>query len=239
MTDFKENVESFAERLIKLVLPSFRSHFSLAGGVFKSLHSKKKIRDLDLWPHSEADRKLLITELIANGAEIEQETLFNTLLKLKIEGCDTAIDLFGNAPIIKIEVTKKCRSTLKECLEDFDLVLSCVGVEFADNKLIGSFVNDLVFEDITERQISLIPDWKMHKYNLISLSRLIKYSKELDYSVAESARERICNRFSNADVYEREELLKNAEISHEEFQMLLKKCRIYSDNSQGSTVRNS
>ena len=88
--DFKENVESLAGRLIKLVLPSFRSHFSLAGGFYKFLLSKKKIRDLDLWPHSEADRKLLITELVANGAEIEQETLFNTLLKLKIEACDGA-----------------------------------------------------------------------------------------------------------------------------------------------------
>ena len=47
--------------------------------------SKKKIRDLDLWPHLDTDRKLLITELVANGAEIEQETLFNTLLKFKIE----------------------------------------------------------------------------------------------------------------------------------------------------------
>ena len=140
--------------------------------------------------------------------------------------CDTAIDLFvfENATILNIEVTKKCRSTLKDCLEDFDLVLSCVGVEFADNKLIGSLVHDLVLEDITARHISLIPEWKIHKYNLVSLSRLIKYSKELDYSVAESARERICNRYSNADVYEREELLKNAEISHEEFETLLKKC---------------
>ena len=83
--NFKENLESLAQRLIMLVLPSFRSHFCLAGGFYKFLLTKKKIRDLDLWPHSDTDRKLLITELVANGAEIEQETLFNTLLKFKIE----------------------------------------------------------------------------------------------------------------------------------------------------------
>ena len=115
-------------------------------------------------------------------------------------------------------------STLIDCLEEFDLVLSCVGVEFADNKLMGSLIHELVFEDINTKQISLLPDWKMHKYNLISLSRLIKYSNELNYSVAKSAREKIWNRYSNADVYEREELLKNAEISYEEFDTLLKKC---------------
>lgn len=160
------------------------SHFCLAGGCFKSLIHNKDPNDIDLWPVSESERINLIDELVSQGAEIVSEGEFNTVIQRPSFNVLTESTKIGTMDrCLKIEVTKKCPSSLEICLANFDLVLSCVGVEFHAGRIVKSHIHSDVANDVANREVNLVKTLKLHKYNLLSLKRLYRYANELEFLV--------------------------------------------------------
>ena len=211
----RTSVEQFSKYLISLILPeTFASHFCLAGGCFKSLIHSKDPNDIDLWPVSESDRLKLIDELVSQGGDILSEGEFNTVFRQPLFN-----DLTESPKIettnrcLKIEVTKKCPSSLELCLANFDLVLSCVGVEFDSGKIVQSHIHSDVARDVVNREVNLVKSLKRHKYNLLSLKRLHRYANELGYSVPSTTIDYLWQvTFMHASEEERKDLLQAAHI---------------------------
>ena len=181
----RTRVENFSKYLISLILPeTFTSHFCLAGGCFKTLIHNKHPNDIDLWPVSESDRIKLIVELVYQGGKIVSEGEFNTVIRQPSFNDLTACPKIETMDrCLKIEVTKKCPSSLEVCLAEFDLVLSCIGVEFHAGRIVKSHIHSDVERDVANREVNLVKILKLHKYNLLSLKRLHRYANELEFSV--------------------------------------------------------
>ena len=119
---------------------------------------------------------------------------------------------YNNFP--RIEVTKKCPSSLEKCLAEFDLVLSCIGVELCKGKILKSIIHPEVQKDIANREVNLIKEWKLHNYNLLSLNRLHRYANELNFSVPQSTLDFLwATAYFNRSEKEKNDLLQSANLS--------------------------
>ena len=194
------NVEQFAMDLIRKILPeSYNSHFCVAGGCFKSLIHQKEPNDIDLWPASESDRVLLIQEIVNHGGYIEDDGEFNTCIQRE------------GSP--KIEVTKKCPPSIDACLSHFDLVLSCIGVEFDSGAPVDSHVHYQVQKDIERKVVNVVDRIEPHKYNLLTLNRLKYYSEELGFTIPARTIDHLWRHaYSSASISERNDLLECANM---------------------------
>ena len=119
---------------------------------------------------------------------------------------------YSNIP--RIEVTKKCPPSLENCLAEFDLVLSCIGVELCQGKIIKSLIHPDVQKDIATRKVNLIKELKLHDYNLLSLNRLHRYANELNFSVPQSTLDFLwATAYFNRSEKEKNDLLQSANLS--------------------------
>ena len=122
----------------------------------------------------------------------------------------------------KVEVTRKCPSSLEKCLAEFDLVLSCIGVEFWKGNLIQTSIHPEVKQDIINREVNIVKGLKLHKYNLLSLNRLHRYAAELDYSVPKRTIEFLwVSTYFNKSETEKRDMLQSASLCLEDVPMII------------------
>ena len=121
-----------------------------------------------------------------------------------------------------VEVTRKCPSSLEKCLAEFDLVLSCIGVEFWEGNLIQTSIHPEVKQDIINREVNMVKGLKLHKYNLLSLNRLYRYAEELDFSVQKSTIDLLwTSTYFNKSEIEKCEMLKSASLSQDDVPIII------------------
>ena len=130
-------------------------------------------------------------ENTVNESQVQSQTLLNT--SGASENCRNLKRLEGIVICSKIEVTTKCPPSLEECLAEFDLVLSYIGVEFCKGKIIQTYIHPNVQKDIyiskpsdiliINKEVNMVKEIKLHRYNLLSLHRLHRYASELSFYV--------------------------------------------------------
>ena len=120
-------------------------------------------------------------ENIVNESQVQSQRLVNT--SRISQNCRNVKGLEGIVICSKIEVTKKCPPSLEECLAEFDLVLSYIGVEFCKGKIIKTHIHPNVQKDIINKEVNMVKELKLHRYNLLSLHRLHRYASELSFYV--------------------------------------------------------
>ena len=118
---------------------------------------------------------------IVNESQVQSQTLVNT--SGTSDNCRNSKRLEGIVICSKIEVTTKCPPSLEECLAEFDLVLSYIGVEFCKGKIIQTYIHPNVQKDIINKEVNMVKELKLHRYNLLSLHRLHRYALELSFYV--------------------------------------------------------
>ena len=164
------DVIEFARREIAMTVGlQCPARFFLAGGAFKTLLTGQPPRDLDLWAPSVQDREALISTLNDRGALRLSDRLFAD-----------AFEIAGRV----IEVPKKIGpTTLEERLARFDIALSAVGVEHCPEDQWSAVVHPLAHASVQSCQILLLKPLVNWKYALVTLERMRRYAKELDYLV--------------------------------------------------------
>jgi len=194
-----ESVVDFARKQISAILPtSFRGRFSLAGGCFKTLLHGRPPNDLDLWPASASDRDSLLQALQNHGAEVVCKSEFNTLLRHPAK--------------VMIEVTIKCPPSVQACVAEFDLQLSCIGVEYADGDIIDSYIFPDVDSGVTACEVRTVPRLSSMPYRLGTLKRLQHYADELAFSVPPDAIAAVWRAYAEASPDDQRAMLQLADM---------------------------
>lgn len=149
--------------------------------------------DRDLWnflyhlkDSSDTDKKL------PHNDDVEFEVVDPNCLgshQVEARGSHSIIERFSNGQdrtegmFVRVEVTKKCPSSLADCLREFDLVLSRVGAECVGVTPILTAIGGGVRGDLSRKQVRVVDDLMKHRYNLLTLKRLERYSEELGFEV--------------------------------------------------------
>ena len=220
-----ENVKVFALEIVRKILPaSYDCHFYLAGGCFKSMITKKEPNNIDLWAASEDDRTRLIRQL--GGA----------CLICDDGGYHPTVVLKTGLP--KINVYFNYPSSLDICLSHFDLVMSCIGVEFDSGKLIDSHVHFEANDDAQNKIVRVVRRINPHKDNLLTLMRMLRYADELSYVVIpETIKCLWRNTYVSATLEKRRELLFSSRLSSEDVPFEYEINRIWKEGSPSETCR--
>lgn len=198
-------VRGFAkEHLTKLLPNGFQGRFFLAGGCFKSLIHGKAPNDLDLWPASLNDRRLLLESLICQGSVvIEEHGQFHTVLK-------------NPALPFRIEVTRKCPPSKEECVADFDIELACVAAEYSNGTVVEDvYIHAGIAECIECQEIRAVSRLLAMTFSLRTLERLDRYGTELGFHVCDKSRNRVWDSYTAASEERRTELLDAAGMRQE------------------------
>lgn len=180
------DVLEFARReVVATVGVESGARFFLAGGAFKSLLTGRPPRDLDLWTPSQNDRALLLATLRARGAQLAGARPFS--------------DAFNIAGRV-VEVAHKTEpSTLAERLARFDIGLSAVGVEHQANGDWSVMVHPLAVDSVRQRRVRLMRPLVNWKYALVTLERMRRYARELDFAVPDDEEAEIWRLFESQE----------------------------------------
>lgn len=117
----EEDVIEFARRECAAVLGlDISARYFLAGEAFKTLITGVPPRELDLWPTSLNDRKILIDAIMQRGGRHISKQPYSDLYEVR--------DRLADIPH-KVEPNQ-----LEERLSRFDIALSAIGVEHCPNK---------------------------------------------------------------------------------------------------------
>ena len=220
-----EKVKLFAVEIVRKILPaSYDCHFYLAGGCFKSMITKKEPNNIDLWAASEDDRTRLLRQL--GGA----------CLICDDGGYSPTVVLKTGLP--RINVYFNYPSTLDICLSHFDLVMSCIGVEFDSGRIIDSHVHFEANDDAQNKIIRVVRRIEPNKDNLLTLMRIIRYADELSYVVVPEAIKCLWrNTYVSSTVEERRELLFSARLSSEDVPSEYEIYRIWKEGRPSEICR--
>jgi broad specificity phosphatase PhoE len=151
------------------------ARFSLAGGCFKSLLTGRPPRDLDIWAHSQEDRRLLVAALLERGATGPVRQTFSDAFQI-------------NGRIV--DIPDKTRP-LEEQLACFDIGLSAVGVEHVPVDRWRAIIHPLAVESARRHQVLLLKPLVNWEYCLATLDRLHRYAAELGFDVPPSEEEHV------------------------------------------------
>jgi len=86
-----------------------------------------------------------------------------------------------------IEVTVHCYESLAECIGDFDLVLSCIGIEYNHGVFGEVYIHPEVESCVSAQEVRVVHGLDSMLYRLGSLERLRRYAEELKFTVSESS----------------------------------------------------
>ncbi|GIQ82414.1 hypothetical protein KIPB_003545 [Kipferlia bialata] len=172
--------------------------YSLAGGAFKCLMKGRDNdtsdlslpRDLDLWPHDEGSRAAL-------NAHFERDTRFtkvrvnqfHTCFKMNIDPSPSACGAQIRPGSVDIEVVHKIHTSVEDVCSGFDLVISCVGVQFGGGGKGATppspphsvYMHPSLPHDILSNTVSLVMPMPNRPFMLVSYNRVIKYARDLRY----------------------------------------------------------
>lgn len=147
------------------------ARYFLAGGAFKTLLTGRPPRDLDFWTPSPEDRDTLIRTLLDRGARL------------------LAGDTFADAFEIRgrvVEVARKTEPrTLEEQIGRSDIGLSMVGAECQRDGRWRCAIHPLALESVRQRTILLLKPLVNWKYALVTVDRMRRYARELNYVLPE------------------------------------------------------
>jgi hypothetical protein len=144
------------------------ARFFLAGGVYKSLLTHCPPRDLDIWAPTEADRKLIIKNLLSMGAKKLHGNRYTKRYQFKQN---------------MIELPINVESSLEKQLKNFDLVLSAIGVEFQPSYAPRVFLHPKINYSISRKVILLLDPLLNWRHALTTLERMRRYAEELRFEV--------------------------------------------------------
>lgn len=180
----EEDVIGFARREIAATVGlNCQARYFLAGGAFKSLLTGRPPRDLDIWAASAEDRNAIENSLLARGAERLPTTAYNQ--PFRIGG--RIVDL-----PFKVDA-----SSLEERLLRFDLALSAVGAEHTPTDGWRAWIHPLARDSVDRRQVLLLPELKNWPYCLVSIERLRRCARELNFEVPKAEEARLWSIFEN------------------------------------------
>ena len=150
---------------------------SLAGGAFKCLlqipdtspseWARAQPRDLDIWPVTSADEKLLVARLSSAATSVKRGR-WSTCLTLP-------------GPLIVDIVTAYGRD-LQATLDHFDIALCAVGVRFISGSPIEVFVHPLAIASVENEIVELLPAAVDSSFMLSTVERLLRYERQLCWS---------------------------------------------------------
>ena len=90
-----------------------------------------------------------------------------------------------------IEVTKQCPSSIFECISNFDLLLSCIAVEYFNGQIIDVYIHKGISKSVQAKEIRTGNRLDSMLYRLCTLNRLERYAKELEFKVSNHATSQI------------------------------------------------
>jgi hypothetical protein len=168
MLDEKQIID-VAHKWLKEILPNgMNGRFFLAGGAFKSVVHGEHPYDLDLWPTSPNDRKMLLEVLYSSGSQLIRDN----------DPYQTVLYINGHHVEIVYSVTP---TKLEERLCKFDLAMSAIGIEY-DRGTISCCIHPLAHQSVNRKEILLLKPLINWKYALVTLERMRRYAKELEFN---------------------------------------------------------
>jgi len=177
----KENIIKFSNKIINDSIGfETGARFFLAGGMFKSILTGLPPRDIDIWAPTESDRELISESLALRGAKILSGNRYTQRYLLE-----------GNIIELPVNVEK----TLEKQLENFDLVLAAIGVEYNASSLTSVCLHPQINYSINHQVILLLDPLLNWRHALTTLERMRRYAEELNFKIPTGEEEKIWSLF--------------------------------------------
>ncbi|MBU2514000.1 hypothetical protein KJ966_21905 [bacterium] len=166
----------------------------LAGGYFKTLLSGLPVKDLDLWVPDKKTKHLLIQSLLDRGAVIiDDKPPFFIALRFERNILEFPYNYDG--------------LPMESCLSRFDIALSAIGVEYNCGRW-KSFIHPSAAKSFKEKKLYLIHPFNNWKYALVTLDRLNRYHRELNFEIVKAEVDYLWDLFDTQNLEEKIRMIK-------------------------------
>ena len=218
--------------------------FCLAGGAFRCLldpdatsgddwASAKQPRDLDVWPRTEEDEKLLVARLGAAAEPTDvQIEIWNTRITLMIRRPTDSVgpglqSMPGPGEPLIVEVVHAYGRDLTATLALFDIALADVGVRFVDGRPVETFIHPLALTSLESSELLLLPGAADSPFMLATAERLLRYARELHWPRPEAQLAALLATFRAASSARRAELVENFGITTQDAAARAVVCELF------------
>lgn len=211
----QEDILKFGQDTLSQIFgKSLKSEVFLAGGTFKTLLHGKLPKDFDLWVSNKTEREIVIEQLINRGAVCLQDwPPYNTSFQLGEMRIELA---YGES-----------YESLEQCIAQFDLVLSSIGVSWNPRNEWDLFIHPFFFQSIQKQQIFLAKPLVNWKYALTTLERAKRYAKELNYQFPKSEEDGIWKIFQSQSKDEQRKMIDRYQKIGGEKESILKQANLF------------